>query len=85
MWTKSGQLGIMPGFSFSDHSPLKLKLFLSLARRTRRFRIPNSVFLREDCKYFVQTIWSRYHYDVDVVFTHVVHMLKEIQELFLKK
>ena len=29
MWTRGGQLGILPGFSFSDHSPLKLKLIFS--------------------------------------------------------
>ena len=84
MWARGGQLGIIPGCSFSDHSPLKLKFFLSSTRRASRFRIPNSIFLREDCKDFVQTIWSRYHYDVNVSLLNVVHVLKEIQEFFLK-
>ena len=58
MWTRAGQLGITFGCSFSYHSPLKLKFSLSSTRRASRFRIHNFVFLREDCKYFVQTIWS---------------------------
>ena len=78
MWSRSGQLGIMTGFSFSDHSPLKLNFFLSSVRRTHRFRIPNYVFFREDCKYYVQIIWSRRLYDKDVVLSNMVHVLKEI-------
>ena len=85
MWTRSNQLGIMPGFSFFDHSPLKLNFFLSSVRRTHRFRIPNYVFFREDCKYSVQSIWSRRLYDKDVVLTNVVHVLTEIQEVFQHK
>ena len=87
MWTRGGQLGILPGFSFSDHSPLKLKLFFSSTRRASRFRIPNSVFLRDDCKHFVQSIWFRYHYDVehDVSLINVVNVLKEIQGFFQSK
>ena len=85
MWARGGQLGIIHGCSFSDHSPLKLKFFLSSTRRASRFRIPNSIFLREDCKDLVQTICSRYHYDVNVILLNVVHVLKEIQEFFLSK
>ena len=85
MWARGGQLGVIPGCSFSNHSPLKLKFFLSSTRRASRFRIPNSIFLREDCKDLVQTICSRYHYDVNVILLNVVHVLKEIQEFFLSK
>ena len=47
MWNRGDQLGIILGCSFSNHSPLKLKFFLSSVRRTRRFRIPNFVFLEK--------------------------------------
>ena len=85
MWNRGGQLGIIPGCSFSDHSPLRLKFFLSSTKRASRFRIPNSVFLREDCKDVVQGIWSRYQYDVDVILINVVQVLKEIQDFFQSK
>ena len=56
LWEKGGSIGIIYSFSFSDHAPLRLVIVLQEHYKSSRFRIPNHVFLKEDCAPIVYDI-----------------------------
>ena len=82
LWDKGGSLGILPSFSFSDHAPLRLVIVLQEQHRNSRFKIPNHVFLRQDCAPSVHDIWNKYDYSHDYVVSSVQNAISETQQFF---
>ena len=75
-------IGILPSFSFSDHAPLHLVIVLQEHYKTSRFRIPNHVFLRQDCVPVMYNIWNKYDYSYDYALSGVQKAITEIQQIF---
>ena len=82
IWDKGGSIGILPSFSFSDHAPLRIIIVLQEQYKTSRFRIPNHVFLRQDCVCIVHNIWNKYVYSHDCALSSVQNAIREIQQFF---
>ena len=82
LWEKGGSIGIIPSFSFSDHAPLRLVIVLQEQYKNSRFRIPNHVFLNEDCAPIVYNIWNKYDYSYDNALSSAQKAINEIQHFF---
>ena len=82
LWDKGGSIGILPSFSFSDHAPLRLVIVLQEQHRNSRFKIPNHVFLRQDCAPSVHNIWNKYDYSYDYALSSVQNAISETQQFF---
>ena len=82
LWDIGGSIGIIPSFSFSDHAPLRLVIVLQGHYKSSRFRIPNHVFLSQDCEHTVHNIWNKYDYSYDYALSSVKKAISETQQFF---